>query len=632
MTTPRLASSSVVLSLFAAIGAGACNGQVTTVLAPQPIDADGSDEPSTAQQQQTSGKVDLLLAVDNSSSMRPKQALFARAAARMIERLTHPRCVDGTGAARARSTVDERGQAVCPSGTSLEFAPVTDLHVGMISSSLGNFGNTGGSAICQDSSGRVVSDNARLVTRGLESFPREPEGFLAYGSGSQPYADSAELGNAVEALVLGAGDNGCGIEAQLESLYQFLIAPEPWGAIEQESSVGRYAGLNEEALRQRKAFLRPDSLVSVILVTDEDDASVDPLTIGGGGGFFAGNSFPGGPPRADGTTTAARGTSTCAATPTAAACTSCAFAFNSLPDEAVASDPNCSSRETAYYAADDDSLNTRFFDMKRRYGLEPRYPISRYSRGLSLPQVPSRDAEHLKSTPEQPISESYDSNAADCRNPLFAASLPDGASGELCNLPAGPRNASLVYFTVLGGAPNELLTGDALDADNRLTDGAWTALLGRDFASSDYTGVDPRMLQSIAPREGRPGVASADADANDPLNRTHRDWNTQKEDLQYACSYPLPEELVVSAAQAVDCRPGSDAPVCEPGDRQNARRQIRGRAFPTPRPFAVARALGRQATVSSLCAADVTNTEADSYGYSAAVDSLVQRMAAGLRK
>lgn len=624
-----------LLAACAALGVGACNGQVTNVLGPEPTTpALGSNDPPDAVQQ-TSGKVDLLLAVDDSSSMRPKQALFARAAARMVDRLTRPNCVDAARAVTARSTIDEHGQAVCPEGTSLEFAPVTDLHVGLISSSLGNFGNEGPDAVCSEDAVR----GAHLVVP--RTFRSENAGYLAFGSGVAPYTDPAELQKAVEDLVLSTDDRGCGIEAQLESLYQFLVAPEPWGKIATRDGASAYEGVNLDLLRQRHDFLRPDSLVSVVLVTDEDDASVDPLSVGGSGRYFAARSFPQSSPSqsttraGDQTTTAARGTSVCDATPNASECTSCAFAFNSPPDPTVASDPRCANPETAYFGSTDDDMNVRFFDMKRRFGIEPRYPLTRYTKALSSLMIPGRDAEHLKLTP--PVSaarsaKTYDEAAANCRNPLFAAALPSEADQELCNLPAGTRNSSLVYFTVLGGAPNELLAADALDADQRLTDAAWTKLLGRDFEASDYTGVDPRMLQSVAPRAGRPKIDGVDAEAVDPMNRTHREWDTAKNDLQFACTYPLPAELVVGASESIDCGPGSDAPLCEPGDHATARRQIRGRAFPTPRPFAVARSLGRQATIGSLCAADVSDPNADGYGYSPIVDALVDRLAAGLRK
>lgn len=617
---------SVAVALCAVgVSASACNGKVT-VLAPDPGAPSGLLEDPESTQQQQSGRVDLLFAIDNSksmddaSSMRSKQVNLARSAARLVERLVHPLCRDASGASTGASVEDALGAATCPAGGTLEFQPVRDLHVGVLSSSLGNFGNTGELAVC---TGDIVSDHAQLVSRGIGDRPIEPNGFLAYGpgSGQNAYTNATELSESLSALVQNTG-SGCGIEAQLESLYQFLTAPDPWATIDVVDGVGAatYAGSNDTVLVQRRAFLRPDSLVSIVMLTDEDDASIDPLSIGGAGRLYAARSFPNGNQRNfDATFTAARGTSACEAEPTSASCTSCAYAFNSPPTPEVAADPNCRTQESAYYGADDDDINARFFDMKRRYGVEPRYPISRYARALSRFVLPGRAEEHDEEG-------TYLPDAGTCRNPLFASALPAGGSEELCNLPAGPRNRSLVYFSVLGGAPNELLGPDQRDADGRLGEDSWEKLLGRDFASYDRTGIDPRMLQSITPRPGRPGPGAPDAEPSDPGNLTHRDWYTNKRDLQFACTYLLPDELIGTAADNRTCDAGSDSPLCEPGGPGLDRRQIRSQAHPTPRPFAVAKALGRQATVASICPADPT------VGYGPALDALVDRMAAGLIK
>ena len=46
-------------------------------------------------------------------------------------------------------------------------------------------------------------------------------------------------------------------------------------------------------LEQRRAFLRPDSALVVVMVTDEDDSAVDPLAVDGQGWAFMAKSFPG---------------------------------------------------------------------------------------------------------------------------------------------------------------------------------------------------------------------------------------------------------------------------------------------------------------------------------------------------
>jgi hypothetical protein len=162
-----------------------------------------------------------------------------------------------------------------------------------------------------------------LLARDIGDGKTENGNFLAYGSGNQPYTDIEELEKTLQAMVLGVGEDGCGIEDQLESVYQFLAAPDPWadivvGSGDDLNGVASYSGYNESVLLQRHDFLRPDSLVSVVLVTDEDDASIDPLSVAGTGHFYKSYDFPNGNERADATRTAARGTSVCDTDPTSA--------------------------------------------------------------------------------------------------------------------------------------------------------------------------------------------------------------------------------------------------------------------------------------------------------------------------
>ena len=272
----------------------------------------------------------------------------------------------------------------------------------------------------------------------------------------------------------------------------------------------------------------------------------------------------------------------------------------------------------------------RFFDLKRRFGIDPLYPISRYVRGFSQTGVPARDDEHEKDDPAHFKPTTYDVTAGGCTNPLFAAALPAAPGDELCRLPAGPRRPGLVYFSVLGGVPNDLVGPDRLDPSGRLRDDAWQAIIGTDYASYQRDGLDPRLVQSITPRAGRPDPSAPDALPNDPDNRTHRDWDTKKRDLQYACSFPL--VTAVSKEETLDCQPDSDAPLCASRDQSVVRDQVRARSFPTPRPMQIAHGLGAQATIASLCPSDLSDPTATTYGYRPALDALVDRLKAGLVK
>ena len=88
------------------------------------------------------------------------------------------------------------------------------------------------------------------------------------------------------ALVVGTGDLGCGLEAQLESWYRFLVQPDPYDWIGFTSDSPPQAALvsvDATLLKMRHDFLRPDSLVVIIQLTDEEDSWSDPQWIGGYG-------------------------------------------------------------------------------------------------------------------------------------------------------------------------------------------------------------------------------------------------------------------------------------------------------------------------------------------------------------
>jgi hypothetical protein len=75
-------------------------------------------------------------------------------------------------------------------------------------------------------------------------------------------------------LVTGTGQIGCGYEAQLEAWYRFLVDPNPYDHIELDDK-GRAnpVGTDNVLLQQRVDFMRPDSLLAIIMLTDENDCS-----------------------------------------------------------------------------------------------------------------------------------------------------------------------------------------------------------------------------------------------------------------------------------------------------------------------------------------------------------------------
>lgn len=630
----RKPALSILTGSLAVVATGALGGCLTRPVSSQQPETKTNF--TTEVQSQAVDKIDLLLAIDNSKSMGDKQAFLAEAVPQLVKRLVTPNCINTAGEPVGQSTLDEAGEGVCPEGSEPEFKPIVDIHIGIVSSSLGTFGaGSQGSQICENASTvQDPNDRALLVKRGQgANVQTEASNFLAWfppvtkndnkqapGAG---YSNADELSNSFAALVQGVGENGCGFEAQLESVYQFLVAPDPWNEIVIEDNRARYEGINEAALRQRRDFLRPDSLVAVIMLTDEEDSSVDPLAVGGAGWRFMSNQV------------LPRGTSACFQEgPGAPDCTSCAY------DESA---PGCAAGDVAWNGAvqrdkinfngpvqnanepgGEDELNVRFFDMKLRFGVDPQYPIQRYSSGFTRATVPSRDAEHGGAGNYG----GYDVEAGDCVNPLFATNLPSSAADEWCKLDRGGRSSRLVFFALVGGVPNDLLSEQYRDPKSgQVTSEGWTKILGNDPLKYDRGGIDERMRPSISVRDGRPGPGAPDAEGADPDNNTFRDWDTKKRDLQYACTFPIPQNLQKPIASDGDCKINSDAPLCADNNTSVARVQVRAKAFPTVREIQVVKQLGAQGILSSLCPRVTEgNQDSPAYGYNPAVNEIVDRL------
>ena len=607
---------------------------------------------STVSQQQVD-KVDLLFMIDNSASMGDKQTILADAVPNLLVGLLKPKCADAAtgipaaGAQSADPTGNKANRYGCPDGQEPEFAPVTDMHIGIISSSLGGFGGD----VCSDT-GRQ-NDRAHLLSSdGAAALAAaQPSGFLSWyptndanadkkrhpDPPTPPFGDTDQLSAAFAKLVTGVGQTGCGLEAQMESWYRFLVQPDPWVKVRvdefNQADLGGPTDIDVDLLTQRADFLRPDSLVAVILLTDEDDSSVDPLAVGGQGWAFMANQFPGSPVfRADGkTTTAPRGTSACETDPGSVDCTSCGFAATCNPSDAacakIKADPECQ-KNGGYYGPTEDQLNSRFSQqlIKRNYGIDPQYPISRYTDGLSKNKVPDRSTEHAQKARADMKGRDIGGylGTGKCTNPLFASKLPRGQGDEICVLPRGTRTADLVFFAVVGGVPNSLLHFDPADAEkSRIVNDDWVKILGRDPTRYNYEGLDPHMVESKGPRQGltQPSATRGD-NGDDPVHG--REWDTGGNDLQYACTFKLPIARTCTAMEtSCDCADTKNPPLCGATVGQ----QLKAKAYPTVREFMAVRALGDQGVIASLCPITLEgDKQAPSYGYNPAVKAIIDRL------
>lgn len=192
--------------------------------------------------------IDLLFMIDNSGSMAQEQATLAEQIPNLVRALaTGDRDLDGTP----------------------DFVAADGLHVGVVTSDLGVLGNVGiptcdteyGNDGMLSTSGNTSMDGCMAMYDRFTTFvPGEHPGDLA--------AASLAAGTDV-ACVAAAGTSGCGVEQQLEAVLKALTPSTDTSTVFYGNTYGRADGTNA-------GFLRPDALLAVVLLTDEDDCSVDP--------------------------------------------------------------------------------------------------------------------------------------------------------------------------------------------------------------------------------------------------------------------------------------------------------------------------------------------------------------------
>ncbi|MFT3771652.1 MAG: hypothetical protein QM820_40085 [Minicystis sp.] len=137
-------------------------------------------------------------------------------------------------------------------------------------------------------------------------------------------------------------------------------------------------GTDNVLLQQRVDFLRPDSLLAIMMLTDEDDCSTKEY-----GQFFYANQNhePGESGRALPPPAGARGVRDEPERPMLPVVRS-GRPPNCPPDPGCAASPTLSAQE--------DSVNLRCFDQKRRFGIDFLYPVDRYVQGLTSASVQDR--------------------------------------------------------------------------------------------------------------------------------------------------------------------------------------------------------------------------------------------------
>jgi hypothetical protein len=238
------------------------------------------------------------------------------------------------------------------------------------------------------------------------------------------YSDSDQLVSDFQSLIVGVEERGCALPAQLESWYRFLVQPDPWQTITLDTSTppkAELVGVDGTLLKMRHDFLRPDSVVAIIEVTNREDSWSDPLWLGGYGWVARTENAPGGL----GLGAAALGTSECNAPvnvntspPTGGSndpdCTTCMFPTSTKPvsGQPIGSDPNCMAcaagstgcPKPGWYTpamlatpiAAADGINVRYSRQIMRQKVRVRQPAQ-------LPSVRSWAAQHDRAGSKQRV-------------------------------------------------------------------------------------------------------------------------------------------------------------------------------------------------------------------------------------
>ena len=497
-------------------------------------------------------KLDLLFVVDDTPGMVDLHGALARRIPELVRAILAPRVVTTTG----RSI---------PS-------PILDLHVGVITSSLGSHGTSA----C-DPGDPHSNDHGHLLPRageGAAECARVEASPLTWAfdphrasAGFTGEAGVAPLQGASACVVQSIGHDGCSKPETWEALYHFLIDPQPYLTADVKCTRGpvgdtcgtnkiEVVGVDEEILRERSLFLRRDSYVAIVVVSNQNDASLKPAQLNWlPWGYAAGQMQ--------------RGWKGCGAIPDdfepetadeyaslhAKDCYSC-FENTAGPghacDEPWASAP-------FILNGDVDATPLRAFHQVQRFGYNFLWSRQRYVDGLTRSIVPGVDSS---------------GRAVGLANPLFQG---------------GYRTPDLITVATIVGVPPALVRNEDGSA-KALSDDDWARIL-----SADVTKRDPHMIESIAPRTAR-GLRLFHGDRGiDATNGGEREI-AGGDDLQLACIGPR---------ASID-----PSPDCVGAERLDPRCTTSGSAafygaYPGLRHLRIAHALEANVFVGSICDDDL---------------------------
>lgn len=500
-------------------------------------------------------KLDLVLVIDNSLSMGDKQVVLETAVPQLLSRLVNPNCISPDGT--LKSQLMTRPKDECPEGMRREFSPLTDIHIGVVTSSLGDFGGD----VCPES----TSENA---TSGfpdqndhgwlLGALPRiksqnvVASDFLTWSQDDAEHFESRISAKTAEFrnFIATTDELGCGLEMPLEAFYRFLIDPKPpVDVLNVNNGLSFRGDVDQNILEQRKRFLRSDSVVAVAMLSDENDCSLKDS-----------NAYSWVLGQSNGGFRMWRSSTACATNPNDECCYSCMLVGvdSTIPQKCIDAEPTCRRDDTAKLSLYDDFTAMRCLNVKQRFGFDFLFPVTRYSNALTktvlCPDQSFGDLDcdctaakklGVACEPGQPVE-----------NPLFANLNPNVP-------PTGPDRSdarSVLFLGILGVPWQDLATKASLGVGSALEYEPATRLNWDLFAPKDDTTLplDPYMRESIQPRTGTNPVTG---DVLQPVTAVRNaspinghEWNSQGLYLQFACTFSLEQAIVDSTHDATrDC-------------------------------------------------------------------------------
>lgn len=200
-------------------------------------------------------KVDILFVIDNSNSMKQEQESLERELPALMRALT-----SGDG--------DRDGMR--------DFAPVLDLHLGVVSTDLG----VPGAIVekCDNHGDDGLLQHAPTRDGCAAAYPS----FLSFSAGDDPETLAHDFG-----CIAGLGTDGCGLEQQLEAPLKALwpsVDRDPLTGVVREPNRIRFLGTSDgvgslgHGDLENVGFMRSaddgSSILAIVLVTDEEDCSM----------------------------------------------------------------------------------------------------------------------------------------------------------------------------------------------------------------------------------------------------------------------------------------------------------------------------------------------------------------------